>query len=145
MHNFFQENIPEKINPLCPAMPEIKKDLNGVLKCLSNLKPDKDVGPDSIKPVVLLLLYAPSCFRKPYKLDNAPKLEKGTILSFIQKRSRTLTLYRLISLTCFYVKIASNISKHLNEHNVVYELKHCFCEYRSCETHLIQLVEDLGR
>ena len=34
-------------------MPEIKIDLNGVLKLLSNLKPDKAAGPDSIKPVVL--------------------------------------------------------------------------------------------
>ena len=41
------------INLICPAMPEIKIDLNGVLKLLSNLKPDKGVGPDSIKPVVL--------------------------------------------------------------------------------------------
>ena len=53
IHNIFQENVPEDINPICPAMPEIKIDLNGVLKFLSNLKPDKAAGPDSIKPVVL--------------------------------------------------------------------------------------------
>ena len=34
-------------------MPEFKIDLNGVLKLLSNLRPDKAAGPDSIKPVVL--------------------------------------------------------------------------------------------
>ena len=34
-------------------MPEIKIDLNGVLKVLSNLKPDRAAGPDCIKPVVL--------------------------------------------------------------------------------------------
>ena len=34
-------------------MSEIKIDPNGVLKLLSNLKPDKAAGPDSIKPVVL--------------------------------------------------------------------------------------------
>ena len=34
-------------------MPEIKIDLKGVIKLLSNLKPDKAAGPDSIKPVVL--------------------------------------------------------------------------------------------
>ena len=53
IHNFFQENIPENITPLCFTMPEIKIDLNGVIKLLSNLKPDKAAGPDSIKPVVL--------------------------------------------------------------------------------------------
>ena len=36
-----------------PLMPEISIDLNGVLKLLSNLKPDKAAGPDEIKPVVL--------------------------------------------------------------------------------------------
>ena len=41
--------------------------------------------------------------------------------------------------------IASNISKHLNKHNALYELQHGFHEKRSCETQLIQLVEDLGR
>ena len=40
--------------------------------------------------------------------------------------------------------IASNISKHLNKYNALYELQHGFCEKRSCETQLIQLVEDLG-
>ena len=62
IHNIFQENVPEDINPICPAMPEIKIDLNGVLKLLSNLKPDKAAGPDSIKPVVL----------KQLKMEIAP-------------------------------------------------------------------------
>ena len=47
IHNIFQENVPEDINPICPAMPEIKIDLSGVLKLLLNLKPDKATGPDS--------------------------------------------------------------------------------------------------
>ena len=36
-------------------MPEIKINLKGVIKLLSNLKPDafKAAGPDSIKPMVL--------------------------------------------------------------------------------------------
>ena len=41
--------------------------------------------------------------------------------------------------------IDSNNSKHLNKHNALYELQHGFREKRSCETQLIQLVEDLGR
>ena len=41
--------------------------------------------------------------------------------------------------------IASNLSKHLNKHNILYELQHGFRVKRSCETELIQLVEDLGR
>ena len=41
--------------------------------------------------------------------------------------------------------IASNLSTHLNKHNILYELQHGFRKKRSCETQLIQLVEDLGR
>ena len=58
--------------------------------------------------------------------------------------------YRPISLTCILCKvmehiIAVNLSTHLNKHNILYELQHGFREKRSCETKLIQLVEDLGR
>ena len=58
IHNFYQENIPEIYTPpppppLCSTMPEIKIDLNGVLKILSNLKPEMAAKPDSIKLVVL--------------------------------------------------------------------------------------------
>ena len=41
--------------------------------------------------------------------------------------------------------IASNLSTHLNKHNILYELQHGFRQKRSCETQLIQLVEDLVR
>ena len=34
-------------------MPEINIDLKGILKRLSNLKPDKAPGPDGIKPIIL--------------------------------------------------------------------------------------------
>ena len=34
-------------------MPDFNIDLNGILKLLANLKPDKAPGPDGIKPVVL--------------------------------------------------------------------------------------------
>ena len=41
--------------------------------------------------------------------------------------------------------IASNISRHITQHNILYELQHGFREKRSCETQLIELVEDLAR
>ena len=39
-----------------------------------------------------------------------------------------------------YILLLKNI-----KHNALYELQHGFREKRSCETQLIQLVEDLGR
>ena len=41
--------------------------------------------------------------------------------------------------------IVSNLSKHLYKHTILYELQHGFREKLSCETQLIQLVEDLGK
>ena len=125
-----------------------------MLKLLSNLKPDKAAGPGSIKPVVL----------KQLKTEIAPircllfekTLQTGQLPSDWKKAQvcpcdKTEPLnYRPISLTCILCKvmdhiIASNLSSHLNKHNVLYELQHGFCEKRSCETQLIQLVDDLGR
>ena len=53
-------------------------------------------------------------------------------------------------MTCILCKvmehiIASNLTAHLNKHNILYDLQHGFRQKRSCETQLIQLVEDLGR
>ena len=39
--------------------------------------------------------------------------------------------------------IASNLTAHLNRHNILYDLQHGFRQKRSCETQLLQLVEDL--
>ena len=58
--------------------------------------------------------------------------------------------YRPISLTCTLCKVmehivASNLNRHLNANNILYELQDGFREKRSCETQLVQLIEDLGR
>ena len=58
--------------------------------------------------------------------------------------------YRPISLTCILCKalehiIASQVVKHLNSHDLLYDLQHGFREKRSCETQLTMLVEDLAR
>ena len=37
------------------------------------------------------------------------------------------------------------MKKHFNQNNILYDLQHGFREKRSCETQLIQLVEDLAR
>ena len=55
--------------------------------------------------------------------------------------------YRPISLTCICCKsmdhiVTSNLIKHLDNHNILYDLQHRFRERRSCETQLIQLVDE---
>ena len=49
----FYENVLENIKCKYPKMSETEIDLNGILKHLANLKPDKVAGPDDIKPVIL--------------------------------------------------------------------------------------------
>ena len=41
--------------------------------------------------------------------------------------------------------IASSITKHFNQNNILYDLQHGFRDRRSCETQLLQLIEDLAR
>ena len=53
LQQYFNQNIPEKFKCKYPQMPEIDLNLNGIIKLLSNLRPDKAAGPDEIKPVVL--------------------------------------------------------------------------------------------
>ena len=40
--------------------------------------------------------------------------------------------------------VASNLSRHLEQNDILYDLQHGFRERRSCETQLIQLVEELA-
>ena len=116
-------------------MPEIKIDLNGVLKLLSNLKPDQAAGPDSIKPVVLKQLkieIAPVIcllFEKTLQTGQLPSdWKKAQICPLFKKGDKTEhSTYWPISLTCILCKvmehiIASNHSTHLNKHNILYEL-----------------------
>ena len=55
-----------------------------------------------------------------------------------------------ISLTCSLCKsmehiVVSSLTKHFDKNNILYDRQHGFREWRSCETELIQLVEDLAR
>ena len=41
--------------------------------------------------------------------------------------------------------IASGLTKHFNQNDILYDLQHGFRERRSCETQLLQLIDDLAR
>ena len=41
--------------------------------------------------------------------------------------------------------VASNLAKHFSRNNILYDLQHGFRERRSCETQLLQLIEDLAQ
>ena len=139
-------------------MPEININLNGILKLLSNLQPRKAAGPDEIRPIVLRELrteIAPIIqliFEKSLATGKLPSDWTRANVSPIFKKGEKSdpSNYRPISLTCILCKvmehiIASNLTAHLNRHNILYNLQHGFRQKRSCETQLLQLVEDLGK
>ena len=58
--------------------------------------------------------------------------------------------YQPMSLTCVLCKVlehvvASGISKHFTDQNILFELQHRFREKRSCKTQLIMLVDKLAK
>ena len=139
-------------------MPAISISLNGILKLLSNLKTDKAAGPDNIKPVVLKELrcqIAPILQIRLQKSIDSGTLPsdwtKGNVAPLYKNGPQSdPSNYRPITLTCILCKltehiIASNISAHFTRYNILYDLQHGFRERRSCETQLIQLVDDLAR
>ena len=147
-------------------MLEIEIDLNWVLKLLTNLTPDKAAGPGDIKPVLLKELrseIAPvikTIFEKSLETGTLPNDWVSARVSRLFKEGDKSdpANYRPITLTCILCKlmehiIASNLTWHLKKkkkkkkknHNILYDLQHGFREKRSCETQLIQLVENLGR
>ena len=145
--------LPESITCKYPSMPDIDISTAGVAKLLSNLNVSKSAGLESVRPIV-----SGYHTRDYYYFSNITgqwycsfRLEKGPSMPALQKGDKTDPAnYRPISLTCLLCKtmehiVASNLCKHLNLNNILYDLSHGFREKRLCKTQLIQLVEDLAR
>ena len=139
-------------------MLEININLNGILKLFSNLQPYKAAGPGEIRPIVLRELrteIAPIIqliFEKSLATGKLPSDWTRANISPIFKKGKKgdPSNYRPISLTCILCKvmehiIASNLTAHLNRHNILYHLQHGFRQKRSCEMQLLQFIEDLGK
>ena len=139
-------------------MEEFSISCNGILKLLQNLKPFKAAGPDRLKPLLLKELreeIAPIIqiiFERSLQTGKLPAdWCRAQVTPIFKKGSKSSAAnYRPISLTCILCKalehiIASQVVKHLNSHDLLYDLQHGFREKRSCETQLTMLVEDLAR
>ncbi len=137
-------------------MPDIHISVNGVHKLLARLKADKAPGPDSLKPLVLKELKDEICdivqmiFQKSLSTGRLPADWIKANVAPLYKKGDTSNPanYRPISLTCILCKllehiVASNLNSHFNKFNILYDLQHGFRERRSCETQLLQLVDDL--
>jgi hypothetical protein len=143
-------------NSLYPKMADITFSTAGVEKILKNLNPHKAAGPDDISPHVLKELaptIAPALttiFTRSYDTGEVPDAWRKANVAPIYKKGPKCepSNYRPISLTCIACKlmehvVASNIMKHGNNNNILYDLQHGFREKRSCETQLIEFSTDL--
>ena len=94
-------------------MPEIDINLNGIIKLLSNLQPDKAAGPDEKKPTVLMELrmeIAPvikMIFEKSLATGKLPSdWTKANVTPIFKKDEKSdPSNYRPISLTCILCKV----------------------------------------
>ena len=74
---------------------------------------------------------------------------KATVSPIFKKVDKTcFTNYRPISLTYILYKliehiVTSNVVKHVDQHNILYDPQHGFRARRSCETQLTMLIEEL--
>ena len=151
------ESIPDPYLNSTPVMPDIDISLNGLLKLMKNLKPGKAAGPDKLKPLLLKELrdeIAPIIkviFDKSLQTGTLPtEWLTANVMPVFKKGDKSLAAnYRPISLTCILCKVlehilASNIVKHLDAQEIMYDMQHGFREKRSCETQLVMMIEDLA-
>ena len=149
---------PDDIRNKYPNMWNLKISVNCIIKLLQGLKPDKAPCPDQIR----LLLLQKLCLEIAQILQVifSKSLEDGSLPSEFLKANVSPIFkkgeksdpanYRPISLTCILCKIfehivASNVVKHLDVNQILYDLQHGFRSKRSCETQLTMLIEEIHR
>ena len=141
-----------------PVAEDINFTNHGIQKLLENLNPHKAAGPDRIKPRILKELakeIAPILsiiFNTSYQTGIIPDQWKSAIVQPVFKKGSKYDAanYRPISLTCICCKmmehvITSHIMKHAEKNNILYPLQHGFRKNRSCETQLLEFVEDVSK
>ena len=139
-----------------PSMPDIVVDVRGVPKLLSNIKPNKASGPDSIPCRVLkeaALELAPvltDIFNTSLATSMLPSDWKTANIAPVFKKGNTNSAenYRPISLTCVCCKllehiVCHSIRDHLDNHNILSVYQHGFKAGHSCDSQLLSIVYDL--
>ena len=133
-------------------MPDIIISATGIEHTLSNLKPQKAAGPDTIPPTVLKELshqispILEIIFNKSLQTGQVPNEWKEANVAPIFKKGdkHNPCNYRPISLTCIISKcmehiLESNIMQHLDSNKILYALQHGFLKNFSCDTQLLSL------
>jgi hypothetical protein len=140
-----------------PNMKSFDITCNGITKLLKQLNPYKAPGPDNISPRILKELATDISpllqliFQKSLDTGVVPDDWRIANVSPVYKKGQKSLAknYRPISLTSVCCKtmehiLASKIMKHGEENNILYPLQHGFRKDHSCETQLIEFVDDIS-
>ena len=154
----FSPKSPEHLSSLAQWKLQELNDQGCIEKLLKSLNPHKAADPDQFKPIVLQTLHAELApilqviFQKWLDSGKLPYIRKEANVSPIFKKGDKSdpANYRPISLTCVLCKVlehivASNLTKHLANSNILFELQHGFREKRSCDTQLVMLVDEISK
>ena len=133
-----------------PSMSDIVFTAPGIVKLLSNLNPAKASGPDLVPARILKLAsmeIAPILciiFQQSYNTGQVPlDWQQANVTAVFKKGDKTNPAnYRPISMEHV---IYSQIMNHLDRHHILVEFQHGFRSNHSCETQLLNTVEDLSR
>ena len=152
------KRMPPTSGPRYRSMPKIKVSVNGVACLLKKLNPQKAVGPDKV-PTNLLKdhadIMAPILqviFQQSLDTGVVPSDWKQANVVAVYKKGdkNTAANYRPVSLTSISCKtlehlVFSSIMAHVDTHKILNHFQHGFRKQHSCETQLVNTVEDLAR
>jgi len=151
------DNATPKTGHLHETVPEIVINPKGVYKLLQNINPHKATGPDNIPGNFLKQLAVEvtpvltQIFTASITQGKVPDQWKEALITPIFKKGdrSTASNYRPVSLTCICCKLLehilhTNIINHMEENNVLSKFQHGFRKMRSCESQLINTLQDLS-
>ena len=125
------------------------------LTTVNGLNPHKAAGPDNISPRILKELadeitpILQRIFKRSYDTGVVPTMWKTANVYPVFKKGKQFEPinYRPISLTCICCKlmehiVTSHIMCHADNNNILYDLQHGFRKKLSCETQLMEFIDD---
>ena len=150
--------LPKPPGKQLPHIADIDVTIPGVHKLLSQINVRKAVGPDAIPNLLLKTLcveIAPvitSLFRQSLVSGDLPEDWRNAFISPIFKKGdkHLASNYRPVSLTCVISKLLEHIivrhlMTHLESHNILTDLQHGFRRGFSCESQLLNTLDDLTK
>ena len=147
--------IPSK--RLAPKMADIIISIPGVSNLLRGIDTSKAMWPDNLSLRVLKeladVLAEPiaSIYNKSLEQEQVPNdwLNARVVPTYKKGQRYDCANYRPISLTCLLCKllehiVTSHIMEHLQTNNILYHLQHGLRNKRSCETQLLEFINDVA-